>query len=152
MDNTDWEILACLSENARIRASAISQRIGLSVSAVIERIRKMEAGGVIRGYTVLLDRRQLGKDVAAFIEVCLEHPKHCDAFTRAVLAEKSVVACDYLTGEFDYILKIVTESSESLEQIHRRIKGLPGVSATKTHVVLKSVKDNGESMEAEGRT
>lgn len=142
MDALDAKILDHLTRNARCKASALSHEVNLSVSAVIERIHKLEENGIIQGYTTVLDQKRLGNDISAWIEVCLEHPKHYDDFVTHVLAEPSVLTCHYLTGDYDFILHIVAQSSESLEVIHREIKGTPGVSSTKTHFVLKTVKEN----------
>lgn len=141
MDAIDYKILHCLKENARQKASAIGDAINLSVSAVLERIRKMEKCGLIKGYTVMLDQKQLGNDMTALMEVCLEHPRYYDSFTDMVRSNENIVSCDYLTGDFDFILKILTDTSESLEYIHRQIKSLDGVSNTRTHFVLKNVKN-----------
>ena len=141
MDAIDVKILKSLTQNARERASTISKDVNLSVSAVIERIRKMEDSGVIEGYTVRLGQKRLGNDISAWIEVCLEHPKFYDAFAAQILEMENVVSCDYLTGSFDFILYVVTNSSSALEAIHAKIKGMEGVSATKTHFVLRTVKE-----------
>lgn len=141
MDAIDYKILECLRINARQKASSISEQINLSVSAVIERIRKMETSGIIEGYTVVLNQKQLGNDMVALMEVSLEHPKYYDAFTAKVKAHDNIFSCEYLTGDFDFMLKIQTDSSERLEQIHRQIKSFEGVSATRTHFVLKNVKN-----------
>ncbi len=141
MDAIDYKILHCLKENARQKASAIGDAINLSVSAVLERIRKMEKCGLIEGYTVMLDQKQLGNDMTALMEVSLEHPRYYDSFTDMVRSNENIVSCDYLTGDFDFILKILTDTSESLEFIHRQIKSLDGVSNTRTHFVLKNVKN-----------
>lgn len=140
MDDTDRKILCCLKENARVKASVISEQISLSVSSVIERIRKLEQSGVITGYTVLLDQKELGNDMVALMEVRLEHPKYYDAFTQMVKDTANIVSCYYLTGDFDFMLKIFTDTADGLELLHRRIKSMDGISATKTHLVLKSVK------------
>ncbi|MCD8249209.1 MAG: Lrp/AsnC family transcriptional regulator [Lachnospiraceae bacterium] len=140
MDGMDRSILKCLSENSRRSATEISQTVHLSVAAVIERIRKMERGGIIRQYTVILDQHKIGNDVTALMEVSLEHPRYYDGFTEIVNANPGIVACDYLTGDYDFMLRIQTKSSETLEQIHRVIKNIQGVSATKTYFVLKEVK------------
>ena len=142
MDSIDYRILSCLKENARQKASAISSMINLSVSSVIERIRKLEASGIIKGYTIVLDQKKLGNDITALMEVSLEHPKYYDTFTETVLKDPSIISCHYLTGDYDFILEILTQSSESLELIHRRIKSIAGVCSTKTHFVLKTVKDD----------
>jgi len=141
MDALDLKILDRLTRDGRCRASALSQEVGLSVSAVIERIRKLEESGIIRGYAAVLDQKRLGYDISAWMEVCLEHPRHYDTFVARVTAEPSILACHYLTGDYDFILHIAAKSSEALEAIHREIKGIPGVSSTKTHFELKAVKE-----------
>ena len=140
MDSLDLKILSCLKNNARAKASQISEEVNLSVSAVTERIKKLEASGVICGYTVVLDQKKLGNDVIALMEVSLEHPRYYDRFTELVAQNPNIVSCYYMTGDYDFMLKIITDSSDSLELIHRMLKSLDGVSGTKTHIVLKSVK------------
>ena len=142
MDGMDIKILNCLKKNAREKASEISKEIHLAVSTVIERIRKMESSGIIQSYTIILDEKQLGNDVTALMEVSLEHPKYYDAFTEMIQSNPNIVSCYYMTGDFDFILKIICKSSEHLENIHRTIKGQNGVSATRTHYVLKNVKNS----------
>ena len=142
MDQLDYKILECLKQNARQKASAIGNQINLSVSAVIERIHKLEAAGVITGYTVDLDMKKIGQDVTAFMEIGLEHPRFYDSFTAAVRNNPNIISCYYLTGEYDFLLKIVTDSSDSLERIHRQLKSLDGVQTTKTHFALKSIKND----------
>ena len=73
MDNIDYKILRCLKDNARLTASAISEEINLSVSAVIERIRKMESSGVIKGYTIEVDQKKLGNEMVAIMAKHKEH-------------------------------------------------------------------------------
>ena len=142
MDAIDVKILQHLVQNARQKASAISKEVNLSVSAVIERIHKMEESGVIRGYTVQLDQKRLGNDITAWIEVCLEHPRYYDAFVARAREMEHIMTCHYLTGDFDFMIYVAAESSEVLEAVHRQIKSLDGVSSTKTHFVLKAVKEN----------
>ena len=140
MDAIDLSILRCLKENSRQTASMISQTINLSVSAVIERIRKMESKGMIQKYTVMLDEKQMGNDLTVFISVSLEHSKYSPEFAQAALEHGHVAECYCIAGDVDYLLKIVTSSSHDLEVIHREIKGMPGVSRTKTQYVLSTVK------------
>ena len=141
MDKMDYGILKCLKLNARNKASDISKEIHLSVSAVLERIRKMEKNKVIKNYTIIVDQKKLGNDMTALMEVSLEHPKFYDSFTTAIKNNNNIVSCYYLTGDFDFIIKIFCKSSDQLEKIHRGIKSLAGVSSTKTHFVLKDVKN-----------
>ena len=72
------------------------------VAAVIERIRKLERNGIIRQYTVVADQHKIGNDVTALMEVSLEHPKYYDEFTKVMHDNPSIVACDYLTGDYDF--------------------------------------------------
>lgn len=133
--------MRCLKKNARAKASAISEEISLSVSAVIERIKKLEASGIITGYTAIFDQKQLGNDMTALMEVSLEHPRYYDAFCELIMSIDNIVSCYYMTGDYDFMLRIITDSSDSLELIHRKIKSMEGVSATETHFVLKGVKN-----------
>lgn len=140
MDSMDRSILRCLSENSRQSATEIGHKVHLSVAAVIERIRKLERNGIIQQYTIVADQHKIGNEVTALMEVSLEHPQYYDEFTRVMNANENVVACDYLTGDYDFMLKIHTQSSDTLEQLHRVIKSIKGVSSTKTYFVLKEIK------------
>ena len=142
MDSIDLSILKCLKENSRQTASMISQTINLSVSAVIERIRKLEARGMIQQYTVVLDEKQLGNDLTVFISVRLEHPRFGETFAKEASAHPTISECYYIAGDVDYLLKIVTDSSHSLELIHQDIKEMPGVAWTKTLYVLSTIKND----------
>ena len=84
MDHLDYEILKNLKENARMKASDISKAVHLSVSTVIERIRKMEALGIIESYTVITNDSRIGNAVTALIEVTLEHPRYNDSFVESI--------------------------------------------------------------------
>lgn len=140
MDNLDYKILECLKSNARIKASQISKEIHLSVSVVLERIKKMENNNIIKNYTITVDNNKLGNGTSALMEVSLDHPKFYESFTNIIEQNDKVVLCYYLTGEFDFMLKILCSSSEELEKIHRDIKSLEGVSRTKTYFILKDIK------------
>lgn len=141
MDKLDLKVLSLLQENARATASYISESVSLSVSSVIERIRKLESTGVIEQYTVKVNQEKIGTGLEALMEISLEHPMYYQAFTDFIKENRNVVACHYLTGEFDFLIRIYANDSDDLEQIHRSIKGFKGVSATNTHVVLKTVKN-----------
>ena len=134
MDAIDYKILKILQKNARETASNISKEIHLSVSAVIERIR-------IKEYTIIVDEKKTGNEMTALMEVSLEHPKFFDSFADAIQKLEYIVSCYYQTGDFDLIIRISCHSSDELEEIHRQVMSLPGVDATRTHVVLKNVKN-----------
>ena len=141
MDSIDYKILKILQKNARETASNISKEIHLSVSAVIERIRKLEESRVIKEYTIIVDEKRTGNGMTALMEVSLEHPRYFDSFAEAIRRMDTIVSCYYQTGDFDLLLKLACRSSDELEEIHREIMSLDGVSDTRTHVVLKTVKN-----------
>ncbi|MCD7820009.1 MAG: Lrp/AsnC family transcriptional regulator [Lachnospiraceae bacterium] len=146
MDAIDYKIIQALKENGRRKASDISHEIHLSVSSVIERIRKLESSGIIQSYTIIMDDAKIGNDLTVLMEVSLEHPRYTDSFVEYVRANTHIVSCYYLTGEFDYMLKICCHSSKDLERIHREIKQQEGVRLTKTHYVLSTEKNNYSSI------
>ena len=140
MDNTDIKILNCLRENSRINASQIGEQINMSVSAVIERMKRLESTGIIKRYTTILDCNMIGKDTTAFISISLEHPKHIDNFIKNITSNDEITECHFITGDFDFILKVVTHSTQTLERVLNEIKSIKGVSLTKTLVVLSTSK------------
>lgn len=140
MDSIDYEILMCLKENSRENATTIGAKINLSTSAVIERIKKMEASGLIEQYTTIINQNTLGRDLTAFVYVSLEHPKYYDEFVKRINENDSIAECYYIAGDFDFILKVITKSGSGLEGIINYIKYINGVSMTRTSVVLSTNK------------
>ncbi len=141
MDYLDYQILNELKTNARETASEISKNIHLSVSTVIERIKKMEKSGLIQYYTAITDDAKLGNDITVLMEVSMEHPRYNEDFIHQVNTHPNIIACYYLTGDFDFLLKICCKSADHLEQIHKHIKDCNGVRFTKSHYVLRTVKN-----------
>lgn len=142
MDHIDTKILQCLTKDARMNASQISQNVNLSISAVIERMKKMEASGLIKGYTAVIDEKLAGYNVQAMISIRLEHPKYNEEFNRQMCGHERVMECFYITGDFDYIARIGVSSTEELTKVLNDIKQMPGVSLTRTYVVLDNVKQH----------
>ena len=142
MDLIDAGIIRCLTKDARMNASRISQQVNLSLSAVLERIKKLEASGLIKGYTAIIDERMAGYDVQALIYIRLEHPKYNAEFAQQMLTHEWVMECFYITGDFDYIARVGVSSTEELTQVLHDIKEIPGVSLTRTYVVLDNIKQN----------
>ena len=143
LDNIDVQIITLLTENGRLPASVISKTINLSVSAVSERIRKLEQSGLIRGYKAVIDEKAAGYATKAVISIRLESAKFNDAFCAKMKAHPNVTNCYYVTGGYDYIARVVTSSVEDLTRVLNNIKDMPGVSYTHTYVVLEDVKQDG---------
>ncbi len=148
MDSTDVKILECLRKNARINASDIAENVNLSASTVSDRIKKLESSGIIKGYTVVLDPQKLNKDIMALITVAIEDPKYNEGFETAVKRNLDITECFYIAGSFDYLLKVITENTKSLEQVLNYIKSIAGVGKTVTNIVLNVCKnEHGVSVE-----
>ena len=142
MDNIDVKILKLLQQNSRVTASEISTRINLSVPAVGDRLKKLDNAGIIEKYTIILNAKKLNKDLMIIMFVSLESPKFTDLFIDTIQVDNEIVECHYLAGDYDYVLKIITQSTESLEKILNKIKNIPGVQKTKTTVSLSTIKNN----------
>ena len=140
MDELDYKILDCLKENARAKLSAIANEINLSITATTERIRRMEMDGIITGYRVVIDESRMGKDLKALISVSLEHPRYNNQFAEMVQNHPDILECYYITGDYDFHLKVSTSGGEGLEKLLNYIKGIKGVSLTRTLVVLSTIK------------
>lgn len=142
MDNIDYNIMKLLQKNARQKASSISQMVHLSVSAVIERIKRMEQDGIIKKFTITVDHKKLGYYMSAFAGVTLQHPDFYENFIANIKLMDNIISCSYVTGEFDFLLMITTATTEGLEKIHREIKNIKGVMGIKTFFVLSNVKED----------
>ena len=140
MDKIDFQILECLKANSRENATNIGARISLSTSAVIERIKKLESQGIMERYPTLINQTALGRELTAFIYVSLEHPKYDEGFIEQINAHNSISECHYIAGDFDFILKVVTKSGKTLEEVLHYIKCINGVSLARTSMVLSTSK------------
>jgi len=142
MDSNDIKILKLLQQNARITVSEISGVVNLSVPAVSDRLKKLESSGIIQQYTAIINPRLFKKNLTAIMFISLERPRFTDRFVEFVKDEDEILECHYLAGDYDYALKIITESTETLERLLNRIKGVQGIQKTKTVVALSTVKNN----------
>lgn len=143
LDATDLRILACLQDNARISNVALAERVHLSPAPCLRRLRDLEAGKVIRGYATLVEPEALGLNVSVFIQVKLEKQvgQTLKVFEEAVLSYPEVMECYLMTGESDYLLRVVVPDLKVLQRfIVERLALLPGVAAIQSSVTLKQVK------------
>ena len=142
MDEINKAILAQLIKNSRSTASEISKQVNLSVPAVAERIRKMETSGMINGYTVKLDRQQLGLQLIAFIMVTLDNVSSIANFRDKMVACPDVLECHHLAGQSDYLLKIRVENTNQLERFLMDVlKKTDGVASSNTLICLSTLKE-----------
>ena len=137
-DDTDIRILGLLQDDCRTPLARIGEQVGLSAPAVLERIKKLEAAGVISGYHAIVDGRRIGLDVTAFIGVVTSDPDSIDEFERQVTALEDVLECHHVTGAFTFLVKVKTASTSTLERLITSIRSIDGVARTETTVVLST--------------
>ena len=138
LDDTDLRILDMLQDDCRIALARIGEHVGLSAPSVLERIKKLEAAGVITGYHATLDARRIGLDVTAFIGVITSQPDQLGGLESRLVALDGVLECHHVTGEYTLLLKTKTANTSSLEKLIAQIRSLAGVTRTETTVVLST--------------
>lgn len=138
VDETNWKILKHLQENARISMSDLSKKVGLSAPAVVERIKKMEDLGIIRGYYTQLSYIKTGYQLKAIITLKVFMGR-LKPFLEKVTEFKEVINCFRITGNENIIMEVVLMNQKHLEVF---IDQLISYGETKTHIVLSNKVEN----------
>jgi len=141
-DDIDLRILVLLQENARIANAAIGRRVGLTPSAVSQRIKKLEDSGVIQGYRVHLDPRAVGKGLLAFVAVQTAEGARAKETGEILAGIPEVLEVHRVVGEDCFFLKIRVEDTVALGRLlDEKIQPLPPVASTRTTIVLSTAKE-----------
>ena len=137
----DSKLLTLLSANARMSWAELAVELGVSAPAVTAHVRALEARGILRAYTVLVDAESVGLGMTAFVFVTLGHPRHRAGFLKRVTEWLEVLECHHVAGDDDYLLKVMTGTPRELDTfLSEKLKGLPGMVRTRTTVALGTVK------------
>lgn len=142
LDDFDHRILVELERDGVLTAAALAQRVGLSPSACHRRVKAMEAAGVIEGYAAILSEKALGRSATIFVAVTLDNQKSetMAAFERAVAQCREVQDCHLMTGESDYLLRIVIADDDRYQRIHQdTLSRLPGVRRLVSNFTIRTV-------------
>jgi DNA-binding Lrp family transcriptional regulator len=139
MDAVDRTIVALLRENARRSFKDIGSHVGLSAPAVKRRVDRLEAEGVIRGYTATVDPSAFGWHAEAFVDLYCEGRMPAEAIKRAVEGEPGVVSAHTVAGEASALLHVMAQDMQDLELALERIRATEGISRTVTEVVLSTL-------------
>lgn len=143
LDDIDRQILHLLQENSRITSTELARQVKLSTPGLLKRLKKLEDNGIIGRYVTLVNREALGLDLLCFAQVTLAHhqPECVGQFCNRVKDLPEVLECHHLTGEFDYLLKLVVANHQHLEKLlSEQITQLPGVDRIRTNIVLNEIK------------
>lgn len=142
LDEIDWDILKALQEDARIPIVDLADRVGLSASPCARRVKRLESDGVIVRYATVIDQKTIGLPVNVFCHVTLERQVKgaLETFQAAVLKRPEVMECYLMTGEADYLLRVVVADLEAYERfIVDHLTKVPGIANIKSSFALKQV-------------
>jgi DNA-binding Lrp family transcriptional regulator len=139
VDDTDREIVALLRQDARRSYQDIGRHVHLSAPAVKRRVDRLEAGGVILGYTAIVDPAAFGWHAEAFVDLYCEGKMPAEAIKRTVEREAGVVAAHTVAGEASALLHVMAQDTKDLEQVLERIRAADGISRTVTEVILSTL-------------
>jgi Lrp/AsnC family transcriptional regulator, leucine-responsive regulatory protein len=142
LDATDRAILNLLQEDGRISNAALAERVHLSPSACLRRVRRLEASGVIDRYVALLDPGVVGRGTRVFVEISLQSQAEevLDAFEAVVADAPEVMSCHLMAGAADYLVQVVVADVADYERLHRtHLAKLPGVANLHSSFAIRAV-------------
>ena len=141
IDDKDKQIIELLVSSGREAASSISEKIGLSVPSVTERIKKLQDNDIITGFKAIVNYNNLGMDVSAFITIISESSGQYVKFRDKMNDNEEIVKCYSTTGNGSHVLFVRTKNTNSLERLLSEIQTWPGVKRTETQLILSTYKD-----------
>ncbi len=147
LDRYDRSILQILQTEGRISNSALAERVNLSESACLRRMRALEESGLIEGYIALINQHKAGCPVNVFVNITLERQDETDLrkFEEAVRKIPEVMECYLMTGDYDYVLRVVVADTADFERLHSRfLTRLPGVARVHSSFALRTVQKSRE--------
>ena len=141
LDAIDRKILNLLQSDGRMTNADLAERIHLSPSACLRRVRHLEDEGVIEGYVMLVDQAAIGRPANIFVEITLsgQNEETLAAFEAAVVECPDVMECHLMSGDADYLLRVVAADTADYERVHKIMASLPGLARTRSSFVLRTV-------------
>lgn len=143
LDRVDRQLLEELQRDGRMSIAELARRVHLSPTPCLERIKRLERDGVIRGYSAHLDPEHVGLPVLTFVEVAVDRttPNVFEQFGRMMREMDEVVECHMIAGQFDYLLKVRTSSTNAFRKfLGEKLATVPGLKQTHTYFALEETK------------
>ena len=137
LDAIDKKIIYMLMDNAKTSLAQISKNIGISTTAVHQRIKKLETAGVIENSVSFLNPRTIGYKVVSYIGVYMDQPSHFQELIKSLNEINEIVEAHYTTGNWTVFLKVLCIDNDHLMQILNKIQKLKGVTRTETFISLE---------------
>ena len=141
IDDKDKQIIDLLVSSGREPATSISEKIGLSVPSVTERIKKLQENKIISGFKAVVNYKNLGFDVSALITIISESSLDYQKFRNETNDNAEIIKCFSTTGNGSHVLFVRTKNTNSLERLLSKIQQWPGVKRTETQLILSTYKD-----------
>lgn len=144
LDETDKKILELLQEDAQLTLKDIANQINLSLTPVHDRVKRLEKEGFIEKYVALLNKKKVGNHLTVYCQVTLikQTIDLSDAFNEAILQLPEVVECSFVSGTFDYLLKVVLPDMESYHDFHqKKLSIMPQVALINSFFMITEVKN-----------
>ncbi|WP_413927173.1 Lrp/AsnC family transcriptional regulator [Clostridioides sp. ES-S-0001-03] len=138
----DLKIINSLKKNSRASTSEISRQVNLSIPAVSERIKKIEQSNIIQKYTIQINREKTKYKLLAFVFINTDLSKSIEEFKKTMLEYDTVLECHHISGEYDYLIKVLAEDTNELEEfISITLKKIRGIQKANTTIVLSTIKE-----------
>ena len=147
LDDIDYQILEILQSAGRTTNAKLAAAVGLSAPPMLERVKKLERGGVIEGYRAILNAKRLGRDFFVFAAVNLhvDQLADVDRIEQQLAAMPEILECHHIAGDIDFLLKINVEDQEGYKLfVTEKLAGIKGISRLHSWVVLSTIKDSTE--------
>jgi len=147
LDRVDRALLQALQREGRITNSELAARVHLSESACLRRVRGLEADGLIEGYGAVINQQKAGCGVDVFVSITLERQERTDlaAFEQAIRRVPEVMECYLMSGEYDYLLRVVVADTADFERVHsRHLTSLPHVARVHSSFALRTIQKSRE--------
>ncbi|MGB9732222.1 MULTISPECIES: Lrp/AsnC family transcriptional regulator [Calditerrivibrio] len=142
IDNIDKKLINMLISNSRTSYADMAKEVDLSSPSVIERIKKLEANGIIKSYTANVNYKALGYDILAFIGISLDSAQSISDFEKNISnIDEDLIECHHVTGDFTMIAKVITKNTETLSNLIKKIRNIKGVQKTNTILVFSTIMD-----------
>lgn len=143
LDEVDVQILGLLQEDGRMTNADLAKTVGLSPPSVLQRVRALEKAGLIRGYFAHLDAERLGLKITAWvmISLSLHQEQPIERFRRSVMDIPEILECYHLSGDFDFMLKVIVKDVRAYETfIREKLSKIKGIQQIKTSFVFGTTK------------
>jgi DNA-binding Lrp family transcriptional regulator len=145
LDDIDRQIIEILQENGRITNNDLAKKVGLTTTPTLERVKRLEREGVIRGYSAVINRDYVNRGLTAFcsIKLSVHQMGEMVEFSKHIAEMPEILACYNTTGEYDYLLQIVVEDTKEYEKFMRtKLTQIPGMERIHTSIALSVIKEH----------